>query len=723
MSARTRLDLLSSPFAAGAILLAFWIGMTASIRDKSLTIDEPAHAVAGYSYWRFNDYRLNPENGNLPQRWMALPFLFGHYAFPATDQEAWTRSDEGSLGDQWFNRLGNDTAAMVFRGRAMCGLLAAALGGLVWWWSRRLFGPIGGLLSLLLFVLDPTILANGPLMTSDTACALFFLAAVGGGWALLQRISPGRVALSTLAAGALFVSKTSAILLVPIMLTLGIVRLFSGPPVSLELGRRRSLASRRSRAAAFLVLALVHAAVIVAVIWASDGFRYQAFAAGSPPGSRFEYAWPDVLGSPSEPRPALAHVLAFLREHHLLPEAYIFGQAHAWRDSHLRSAFLNGRHGFAGWWWFFPYTFLVKTPLAIFGVIALAAVALRRRWPHGAIPLVVFFGFYWAAAISSHLNIGHRHILATYPPLFVLCGAAGAWLAPGAGRTRLRVPGLVLCGLMAALLAETACCFPNYLSYFNRIAGGPAQAYRHLVDSSLDWGQDLPALKRYTEEHPAAGPAFLSYFGIGSPVAYRIPAHYLYSVRGQDVPPPLQLLHLPADQAKSRLAELLQAHPEYQVVGGGRRADGSLDVTLLKAPAALRLQAGTYFISASMLQPVMYGAGGPIGPWNQRFENTYQLLSSVVKPLLGDNAAARDAALPRYTPYEWSITLAYFDMFRFARLTAYLREREPADTINGSILVYPLSEEDIARAVDGPTPPLGLDLPVLTGLFKAAPVR
>ena len=68
--------------AAAAILIAFWLGMLASLLGTSQTFDEGVHVTAGYTFWRYNDYRLNPENGNLPQRVMALPLLAGQYAFP-----------------------------------------------------------------------------------------------------------------------------------------------------------------------------------------------------------------------------------------------------------------------------------------------------------------------------------------------------------------------------------------------------------------------------------------------------------------------------------------------------------------------------------------------------------------------------------------------------------------------------------------------------------------
>jgi hypothetical protein len=41
-------------------------------------------------------------------------------------------------------------------------------------------------------------------------------------------------------------------------------------------------------------------------------------------------------------------------------------------------------------------------------------------------------------------------------------------------------------------------------------------------------------------------------------------------------------------------------------------------------------------------------------------------------------------------------------VLRFARLTSYLRGREPDDEIGYSILVYRLTDADLAEALDGP---------------------
>ena len=83
--------------------------------------------------------------------------------------------------------------------------------------------------------------------------------------------------------------------------------------------------------------------------------------------------------------------------------------------------------------------------------------------------------------------------------------------------------------------------YPNYLAYFNRIAGGPANGYKHLVDSSLDWGQDLPGLKRWLKEHdldsPGKTPVYLAYFGQANPAHYHIRAMELCSPDSHSVIP------------------------------------------------------------------------------------------------------------------------------------------------------------------------------------------
>jgi 4-amino-4-deoxy-L-arabinose transferase-like glycosyltransferase len=750
---------LTSPWAAAVVLAAFWALMVASLRHKGPTFDEPGHMVAGYAYWHLGDYRLDPENGNLPQRVAALPLLGGSFRFPDTDSDAWRSSDLVLLHQDWLFHQGNDPDAMLARSRAVCALFAVALAALVWAWSRRLFGPSGGMLSLALCVLSPTLLANGALATSDTAAALFLLASCGAwAWAL-ERLSPARVLLSALVMGGLFITKGTAVLIVPVVVLMAVARLAGGKP--------------RPRAGSVLVAAAAHVLVVAAVIWAAYGFRFSAFA---PPGDARDHladAWEEVTGRPlfptlvsdlgltdaqkdriralvaergvsmatwnaeslailpvierdildadqarrlearrGEPPPRLiARALDLAYRGRLLPQAYLTGMAHVLTYAQVRESFLNGDYSVHGWVLFFPYTVLVKTPLAFFGIVLLAAAAWTcgRARPRlrGTLPLLLLLAVYWAAILRAPINIGHRHVLATYPPLFILCGAAAGWAAGGPRAAR-----AALAALLVLLAASVLRCFPDYLAYFNVLAGGPDGAYRHLVDSSLDWGQDLPGVASYIEQRRPAGPAYLAYFGMGEPRHYRIPARLINSFGftiANPLPLPLLPEPVPADDPDGAIARIAAANPEYEPVA--LAGDGPQRLALfLEKPEFARLGAGTYFVSATLLQSLEYNLDGPWGPWNDRYEATYRRLRARVGPILEGDRPSRVAALAADSVDGWMGALSDYEQYRFARLAAYLRHREPDDSVGHSILVYRLGEADLARALDGPPPERGRDV-------------
>jgi hypothetical protein len=108
-----------------------------------------------------------------------------------------------------------------------------------------------------------------------------------------------------------------------------------------------------------------------------------------------------------------------------------------------------------------------------------------------------------------------------------------------------------------------------------------------------------------------------------------------------------------------------------------------------------------------MLQPVNYDLDGPWGPWNERYEEEYQRLSAEVRPLMSGDEADRRAAIVRHSVADWPPLLQRYEEYRFGRLTAYLRQREPDEEINFSVLVYHLSEAELAGALDGPPAELG----------------
>jgi hypothetical protein len=624
---------------------------------------------------------------------------------------------------------------MLRAGRAAMGLMAVALAALTWLWARLLFGPVGGMVALLACVLNPTLLAHGSLMTADATCALFFLAATGSAWAVLQRVAAWRVAGCGLLVGCLFVSKMSALLIIPVLLIVGAARIIDGRPLPVALWVRKVAHARPTQAAWLAASGGIVCAIAWSVVWMCHGFR---FAAAAP--DQVEVTWEgdvweyllhkpspreimheagldaaqlremerrlDLAGAVPEKWTAAAlavfrgaragvftpeqaaridtalarppadfpqFVLDSMRRWKLLPEAYLYGSAHALHYAQSRPAFLNGDFSVRGWRTFYPYAFAVKTPLALFALLGIAAAGryLFRGRPRrplwDVVPLVTLAGVYAIALVTSHLNIGHRHSLALHGPLFILCGAAGTWAwrswmfdLSERGRRIAIVVGSCTGAALLALAVDVGLRFPHYIAYFNGIVR-PGDAWRHLVDSSLDWGQDLPGVRRHLDENPTGEPAYLFYSGTASPAWYGIDAH---------------------------------------VIASGNEPTGA---------ALHALEPGTYFISATLLQPVN-NIRGAWGPWNSSYEQGYQEIGQLVAPVLSGDPAVRRAALRRMPVESWQAALRDYEQLRFRRLTAYLRSREPDAWIGWSILVYHLDAAGLARAFDGPPAELGPDL-------------
>lgn len=679
-----------------AILVGYFLLAVSATRNKSATFDEPYHLTSGYAIWHFGDFRLQPQNGNLPQRLAALPLMFGDWSFPSFDQQAWRLSDINIIGPQFFYDVGNDPAKMLLWGRAMVALAGVTVGALVFCWTRRLLGFGAALVSVTLFALCPTMLAHGALTTSDMTAGLFFFAAVAALWQLLQRVTWQTTVTSALVTSALFISKHSAVMLVPMGLILMAVQLASHRAMIVAWGNRHwSIASRARRLALQLALIVIHVIVAWAVVWAAFDFRYEMFHATKEIRRDGEatilldepaIAW-DILCP--EDGNAIDRTFQELRRLRLLPEAYLYGFAHVRRSSAARPAFLNGEFRETGWPQFFPYCLLVKTPPALFLLLALGAAAVgqswwgapddsrRERWRrvraslYRTAPLWTLFVVYWTFAIPSHLNIGHRHILPTYPPMFMLAGASALWLrrariragadpATAAAPKGGKLPAVLVAASLVLFAGESLWRWPNYLAYFNGIVGGPWYGYRHLVDSSLDWGQDLPGLKQWLDtrhaDGKAIGPVYLSYFGLANPDYYAIDATILPSLPPRALP---------------------------------------------KAPQPLR--PGIYCISATMLQGVYLSQG----IWTRALEEQYQQTRTklaIFDSTKSDPQARAELVASVGGQQVVLDTFHTLEELRFGRLCCYLRQREPLAEINYSILIYRVTADTLALALDGPPP-------------------
>jgi hypothetical protein len=396
----------------------------------------------------------------------------------------------------------NDGQRLLVASRTAIVALGLLLIAAVYFSARRRWGAAAALLAAALCAFSPDVLAHARLVTTDLGAALSIFAALLACERLAERPTRGRLLLAGLAVGAAFAAKLSALVLIPVLLVLAVwVAARRGLPVA-----------RVGLALGAMVLATV------AVIWAAYGFRARI----SPdPAVNASFDWKRL-----EPSQAIVRAsVRAARAASLLPDPYLYGFLRFWRHSEARPAFLMGRHSDQGFRWFFPASFALKTPLPLIALLALALIVrapgVPRAGPFVWVPLAV----YALLTLTRGINIGHRHLLPLYPFLFVLAARAGAWAA-GRWREGVRWPGAAV-GLLAAwYVAGTLRVHPHYLAYFNEAAGGPRNGHRLLVDSSLDWGQDLIHLREWAERHGT--PALkLSYFGTADPEYYRVPAQTL----------------------------------------------------------------------------------------------------------------------------------------------------------------------------------------------------
>ena len=189
-----------------------------------------------------------------------------------------------------------------------------------------------------------------------------------------------------------------------------------------------------------------------------------------------------------------------------------------------RYAFLAGRVSFAGWWYYFPFAFLIKTPIPALLLIGRALIVRVSRGSdrHRVVALLIPAAVYLLFTLLSPIQIGYRHFIPVLPYLYVLAGKEVDFRRVGRGLREKAVLWVRFAWPWAMVVWSAAVALwihPHYLAYFNEFAGGPDNGWRYLVDSNIDWGQDLPALRDVVERRDL-GRIKLSYFGSTPPSHY-----------------------------------------------------------------------------------------------------------------------------------------------------------------------------------------------------------
>jgi 4-amino-4-deoxy-L-arabinose transferase-like glycosyltransferase len=445
-----------------------------SVRLDSATADEGAHIAAGVIKLRHGWLSFFPEQPPLMNVISALPL--GSF----TMNDAWRANlhtrGHWAAGHALLYESGNDAYRLLFLARLPTIALFLALCFTVYLFvAAETHSRTWGLVAFALTGFCPNLLAHGRLATVDAGMTAFAFISFALVIRLLQRrhrlTGAKAVGLGSLAgffAMCAILSKTSGVLLVP----------FFALVVALHAWRRRSW-----RPFVLPLLAAIVAAVatLYAVTFALASDAWLAAQYGGTP--RILVPW-------------------------LQYQSHVDAIRFWFQSGHEHPQFLLGDFSRQGWPHFYLVAFLLKTPLAALLLFAFAAAAAVRRRSFAADVSLLFVVLFFAVSATSRIALGLRYVLPVYPFLY----AATAILLSRLVIDRKRA--LLVAALVAWFCISSIVAWPSYVSYFNELIGGHRNADRFLIDSNLDWGQDLRRLGLWID---ANGVDFIrvDYFGAG----------------------------------------------------------------------------------------------------------------------------------------------------------------------------------------------------------------
>lgn len=483
---------------AALLTVHLCLGIDAA-RRLTVTHDEYWHLPAGVAAWRSGRFDADNLNPPLTRMWDALPLVFTSARVDSTVPAG----DAFRLGDTFLSANREQYDHYLTLARSMNVLFSVLTGALLANWANGLFGPKSALLVAALWAFCPTALAHGALVTPDMGGTCLFAGALFCTWRFANRPTWANALAVGVLLGLAQLAKFTNLLLFPLCVATWILVRVRCRTVPVA-GWRDALG--RWVVAAALSLAVLNAGYLFHGSFSRlDSFKFQSRAIG-----RVSELLRPVSGLPVP-----------------LPRDYLEGldrQRQIMEGPH--PVYLEGAWRLDGFPDYYARALAYKLPHATEGLLILAALylAFPARLPRmGRVQWMLLLPVLVVAGVASSISmqLGVRYVLPALAVLFVWGSQAARWLE----WRRFRVRTLLL--VLLILLLPIALRFhPHHLAYFNELAGGPIGGRSHLLDSNLDWGQDLEALARYLKKE-RIDEIGLAYFGMMPPselgIHYRLP--------------------------------------------------------------------------------------------------------------------------------------------------------------------------------------------------------
>ena len=521
------------PLSAIILVGLMLVLATISQKQESAIMDEVAHIPAGYSYLTQRDMRLNPEHPPLLKDLSAIPLLFiKNINFPS-DLKSW-KDEINSQWDFGFNFLynsGNDADKIIFWARIPMLLLLVLVAFFLYRWTKELYGKWPALLAIFLFSFSPTFIAHGRYVTTDVGAAFAFFIASYYFVKWIQNPSKKNLILAGIFFGIAQLIKFSLVLLIPYFGILLLIWIY----IKWREGNKLAKVFVSYIGKFLLIMVIGYVLVYPVYLFHVSNYPYEKqFADMEYTASHFRFAatYKPMVWMVKQPilRPYAQYLMGLFM---------VFQRATGGNTTYFLGEVNN-----KGWLNYFPVVYAIKPPLVLHILTIIALLFLAWQIPKGAlkklrqsfapflkkwfpeIAMLIFLGIYWTASITSNLNIGVRHILPTFPFVYILiCGQIDRIFHYLRERKESIRPYMALLVVLLVWYAlSSLAIFPYYLTHFNELVGGPTKGYLYVTDSNLDWGQDLKRLAKWVDEQ-GIQKIKVDYFG-GATVDYYLKGKY-----------------------------------------------------------------------------------------------------------------------------------------------------------------------------------------------------
>jgi hypothetical protein len=485
-------------------LLSVYAGLLAwGAWCHSPAFDEVGHLASGLSHWKLGHFALYRVNPPLVRTWAALPVLL------AAPPMRWDGiigdplvREEFPVGKRLILACGPEYFRLMTLARWAC-LPIGLLGAFVCYrWARDLYGLAAGITALIMWCFCPNVLAYGQLIVPDMGGTAFGVAAHYLYWHHLRRPSWVGAVSTGVAFGLMQLTKMTWV----IAFALWPILYMADRWARRHEPDRPGLVKTASQLGAILLLGVlvINAGYLFEGSFKRLGdYQFSSWLLKGPIDSQDPEQWPvnrfkDTL---------VGRVLV------PLPESYVYGIDSQRKDFEVKfPSYLRGEWRVGGWWYYYLYALVIKLPIGTWLLVYLAAISTaawpsyRTRWFDDLFlltPALAVLGL-----VSSQTGFNHhiRYVLPILPFAFV-------WSSKVARAFPLRdrlMQGFVTSSLLWSV-GSSLMIYPHSMSYFNELVGGPAEGHAHLVNSNVDWGQDLYYVKRWVDRHPHAQPLYLAY--------------------------------------------------------------------------------------------------------------------------------------------------------------------------------------------------------------------